>query len=133
MAAASAQTCSGPHTVRTVAGRLAPGQRSSAPDRRDTVPSLFMGARAERQAARERVDAYRQAQLAELLTSVAATIDRYRAGEIDACTADEMVIPPLSSRRQGTVEVLLLRRRGSHAELMAGVLDQMAADAKTVN
>jgi hypothetical protein len=43
-----------------------------------------MGTKAERRAARERVSAYHHAQLAELLTHVAAAIDRYRAGEIDA-------------------------------------------------
>ena len=51
----------------------------------DTVPSRIMGAKAERRAAREQVSAYHQARLAELLSHVAAAIDRYRHGEIDAC------------------------------------------------
>ena len=42
-----------------------------------------MGTKAVRRAARERVGAYHQSQLAELLSHVAAAIDRYRAGEID--------------------------------------------------
>lgn len=50
-----------------------------------------MGTKAERQAARERVSAYHQAELAELLTNVVASVDRYRAGEVDACTLDEAI------------------------------------------
>ena len=50
-----------------------------------------MGTKAERRAARERVSAYHQAQLGELLINVTAAIDRYRAGEIDAYTVDETI------------------------------------------
>jgi hypothetical protein len=50
-----------------------------------------MGTKGERQAARERVSAYHQAELAELLTNVVAAVDRYRAGEVDACTLDETI------------------------------------------
>jgi hypothetical protein len=49
------------------------------------------GHSAERRAARERVSAYHQSQLAELLTHVAAATDRYRAGEIDAYAVDETI------------------------------------------
>jgi hypothetical protein len=51
-----------------------------------------MGTKAERRAAREQVSAYHQAQLAELLSHVAAAIDRYRDGEIDACTVVPWVL-----------------------------------------
>ena len=54
-----------------------------------TVP--IVGTKADRRAARERVSAYHQSQLAELLSHVAAAIDRYRAGEIDAYAADETI------------------------------------------
>jgi hypothetical protein len=50
-----------------------------------------VGTRAERRAARERVAAYHEARLGELVESIAATIDRYRAGEIDAYTVDETI------------------------------------------
>jgi hypothetical protein len=50
-----------------------------------------MGAKAERRAARERVSAYHHAQLAGLLTHVAAAIDRYRADQIDAHALDETI------------------------------------------
>jgi len=43
-----------------------------------------MATKAERRAARERVSAYHDSQLAGLLGHVGAEIDRYRAGEIDA-------------------------------------------------
>jgi hypothetical protein len=37
------------------------------------------------------VSTYHQSQLTELLTHVAAAIDRYRAGEIDAYAVDETI------------------------------------------
>jgi hypothetical protein len=50
-----------------------------------------MGTKPKWQAARERVSAYHQAELAELLTKVTAAVDRYRAGEINVCTLDETI------------------------------------------
>ena len=50
-----------------------------------------MAAKADRRAARERVSAYHESQLAGLLGHVGAEIDRYRAGEIDAYAADEII------------------------------------------
>lgn len=50
-----------------------------------------MGTKAERRAACGRVNAYHQAQLAGLLSHVAAAVDRCRDGEIDACTVDETI------------------------------------------
>jgi hypothetical protein len=50
-----------------------------------------MGTKAERQAARERVQACHEAELAELLANVVVAVDRYRAGEVDACTLDETI------------------------------------------
>ena len=50
-----------------------------------------MATTAERRAARERVSAYHQAQLAELLSNVGAAIDRYRDGDIDAYAVDETI------------------------------------------
>jgi hypothetical protein len=51
----------------------------------------IVATKAERRAARERVSAYHQAQLAELLSHVGAAIDRYRAGEIDTYAVDETI------------------------------------------
>jgi hypothetical protein len=50
-----------------------------------------MGTKAERQAARERVSTYHQAELAGLLTHIEAAVDRYRAREIDVCALDETI------------------------------------------
>jgi hypothetical protein len=41
-----------------------------------------VGTRAERRAARERVAAYHEARLGELVESIAATIDRYRSADV---------------------------------------------------
>lgn len=59
---------------------MSPGRPRSGRERYRPI----VATKAERRAARERVSAYHQAQLAELLSHVAAAIDRYRAGEIDA-------------------------------------------------
>ena len=50
-----------------------------------------MGTKAERRAARERVAAYHEARLAELIEHITAAIDRYRTGEIDAYVVDETI------------------------------------------
>ena len=50
-----------------------------------------MATKAERRAARERVSAYHESQLAGLLGHVGADIDRCRAREIDAYAADETI------------------------------------------
>ena len=91
-----------------------------------------MGTKAGRRAARERVSAYHQAQLAGLLGHVAAAIDRYRAGEIDAGTADETIHH--YHRAAGELwKFCFARGGGSHPEFIAGLLDRMAADAETID
>jgi len=96
------------------------------------VPSQIMGTRAGRHAARERVHAYHQAQLAELLTNVAVAVDRYRAGEIDAFTVDETIHH--YHRAAGELwKFCFSGGGGSNAEFIAGVLARMAADAETID
>jgi hypothetical protein len=60
---------------------VSPGRR---PGRLKHGTVRVMATKAERRAARERVSAYHESQLAGLLGHVGAEIDRYRAGEIDA-------------------------------------------------
>ena len=48
-----------------------------------------VGTKAERRAASKSVSAYHEAQLAHLIEHIAAAVDRYRAGEIDAYAVDE--------------------------------------------
>jgi hypothetical protein len=50
-----------------------------------------VGTKAERRAARERVSAYHQAQLAGLLSHLGAATGRYRGGQIDAYAVDEII------------------------------------------
>jgi hypothetical protein len=91
-----------------------------------------MGTKAERRAARERVSAYHQAQLTGLIANVAAAVDRYRAGEIDAYTVDETIHH--YHRAAGELwKFCFSGGGGSHDELIASVLDRMAADAETID
>lgn len=50
-----------------------------------------MSSRSERRAAREAVAAYHEACLAELIRRMGEAVDRFRAGELDAFDADEIV------------------------------------------
>jgi hypothetical protein len=95
-----------------------------------TVP--IMCTKAERHAARERVNAYHHAQLAELLSHVTAAIDRYRAGEIDAHAVDETI----HHYHRATAEPwkFCFARGGSgRPEFIAGLLDRMSACAETID
>jgi hypothetical protein len=88
--------------------------------------------KAERRAARERVSAYHELQLAGLLGRVGAEIDRYRAGEIDAYAADETI----HHYHRAAAELWKLRFArggGAYVEFIAGLLDRMTADAGTID
>jgi hypothetical protein len=87
---------------------------------------------AERRAARERVSAYHQAQLAELLSHVGAAIDRYRTGEIDAYTVDETIHHYHRSAAE-LWKFCFARGGGTHAEFIADLLDRMTADAEAID
>ena len=50
-----------------------------------------MSSKSERRAAREAVAEYHQARLAELVQRVGDAVDRFRAGELDAFEADEVI------------------------------------------
>ena len=87
---------------------------------------------AERRAASERVSAYHQAQLAELLSHLAAAIDRYRTGEIDADAVDETI----HHYHRAAAELwkfCFARGGGTHAEFIADLLDRMTADAEAID
>ena len=91
-----------------------------------------MGSKAERRAARERVSAYHEAQLAGLLRQVGAAIDRYRAGEIDAYAVDETI----RHYHRAAAELwkfCFARGGGADAEFIAGLLDRMTASAETID
>ena len=110
-----------------------PGQRPPAPDPGGRgVPSPVINTKAERRAARERVSAYHQEQLAELLSRVAAAIDRYRDGETGACTVDEMIHHYHLAATQ-LWKFCFACGGGTHAEFIAGILNPMTADAETID
>ncbi len=111
-------------SVRGLAAtRAGPGGRGA--------PSPVIGTKADRRAARERVSAYHQAQLAGLLSHIAAAIDRYRDGEIDACTVDETIHHYHLAATQ-LWKFCFACGGGTHAEFIAGILDRMTADAETL-
>ena len=91
-----------------------------------------MATNAERRAARERVSAYHQAQLAELLGHVGAAIDRYRADEIDAYAVDE-AIHHYHRAAAGLWKFCFARGGGTHAEFIADLLDRMTAEAEAID
>ena len=91
-----------------------------------------MATKAERRAARERVSAYRESELAGLLGHVGAEIDRYRAGEIDAYATDETI----HHYHRAAAELwkfCFARGGGAHVEFIAGLLDRMTANAETID
>lgn len=91
-----------------------------------------MGSKAERRAARERVSAYHEARLGELLTHVEAALDRWRTGEIDAVDADETIHHyHLAARKLWTF--CFSGGSGAHAELVAGILDRMETDEQSID
>jgi intergrase/recombinase len=53
--------------------------------------NIHDASRAERRAARERVSAYYDAELAKLLAHLSEAVDRYRAGELDIHGADDEI------------------------------------------
>ncbi|HEY1001773.1 MAG TPA: hypothetical protein VGD83_19250 [Streptosporangiaceae bacterium] len=84
---------------------------------RKTVPSRSWASRPNG-APPENRSAPPKAQLAGLLSHVAAAIDRYRAGEIDACTVDETVHHYY--RDAGELwKFCFSRGGGSHAEFVS--------------
>jgi hypothetical protein len=97
-----------------------------------TVP--IAGTKAERHAARELVNAYHQAQLAELPSHVTAAIDRYRVGEIDAYAVDETIHHYHHHRAAAELwKFCFARGGGGHAEFIADLLDRMSAGAETID
>jgi hypothetical protein len=74
-----------------------------------------MATKAERRAARERVSAYHESQLAELLSHVTAEIHHYHRATADLW------------------KFYFARGGGAHAEFIAGLLDRMTADSETID
>jgi hypothetical protein len=91
-----------------------------------------MGTKAERRAASKGVAAYHEARLADLIEYVAAAIDRYRAGEIDAYAVDETIHRYHQAARE-LWKFCWSGGSGAHIEIIAHLLDRMATDGETIN
>ena len=78
-----------------------------------------------------KVSARLQAQIAELLSHLAAAIDHYRTGETTPIPWIRRSAATTGPRQ--TLEVLLRPRRGTHAEFIAGLLDRMTAGAQAMD
>jgi hypothetical protein len=88
--------------------------------------------RAERRAARERVSAYYEAELAKLVERVADAIARYRAGESDVHDVDE-VIHRYSKATRELWKFCWSGGGGTHVLFVARTLELRAAEADEVD
>ncbi|OHV00491.1 hypothetical protein [Mycobacterium talmoniae] len=91
-----------------------------------------MRTKAERRAARERVGAYHEQQLAELIEHVAGAVDRYRTGEADAYAVDEAIHHYHRAARE-LWKFCWSTGGGTHVEITDHVLDRMATDGETID
>jgi hypothetical protein len=91
-----------------------------------------MGTKAQRRAARERVGAYYEARLAELLEHVAVAIERYRHGEIDAYDVDETIHHYHRAARD-LWKFCWSSGGGTHVETIAYHLGRMVTDGETID
>jgi hypothetical protein len=91
-----------------------------------------MGTKAERRAAREHVAAYHEARLVELIEYIAAAMDGYRTGEIDAYAVDETIHHYHRAARE-LWKFCCSGGGGTHIEMIAHLLDQMATDGEHIN
>lgn len=91
-----------------------------------------MGTKAERRAARIRVDAYHHAQLQALLRHVTDAVERYGSGEIDTYALDE-TIHHYHRANQELWKFCFAGGGGSHTEMIARLLDDIDADGETID
>ncbi|WP_428342885.1 hypothetical protein [Mycobacterium sp.] len=91
-----------------------------------------MGTKAERRAAREAVAGYHEARLGELIGYIAIAIDCYRSGEVDAFTVDETIHHYHRAARE-LWKFCCSGGGGSHIEMIAHILNQMATDGETID
>ncbi|TSD93771.1 hypothetical protein FOS14_22170 [Skermania sp. ID1734] len=89
-----------------------------------------MGSKAERRAARDLVAAYHQRCLGELLEHVAAAIDRYRVGELDAFEVDQEIH---HYHRAAQRLWSFCQQTGAHAESTAHLIEDMARTGDTID
>ena len=89
-----------------------------------------MGTKAERRQARERVAAYHEACLGQLVAHVANVLDGYRAGELDAYAVDETIHH--YHRAAGQLwKFCWASGSSAHLELIARLIDEQTANGET--
>lgn len=90
-----------------------------------------MGTKGQRRADRALVAAYHEARLGELIERVGAEVDRFRAGEVDAYTVDEV----LHRYHRAAQELWKFCWSGSSAqiEFVARAVQELAADGETID
>jgi hypothetical protein len=96
------------------------------------VASSTMGTKAERRQARERVAAYHEACLGQLVAHVANVLDGYRAGELDAYAVDETIHH--YHRAAGELwKFCWASGSSTHLELIARLIDEQTANGETTD
>ena len=97
---------------------------------RPRVASSTMGTKAERRQARERVAAYHEACLGQLVAHVANVLDGYRAGELDAYAVDETIHH--YHRAAGELwKFCWASGSSTHLALIARLIDEQTANGET--
>jgi hypothetical protein len=97
---------------------------------RPRVASSTMGTKAERRQARERVAAYHEACLGQLVAHVANVLDRYRAGQLDAYAVDETIHH--YHRAAGQLwKFCWASGSSTHLDLIARLIDEQTANGET--
>jgi hypothetical protein len=85
--------------------------------------------KAERRAAQELVAGYHEAQLTELFEHVSTAVNRYRSGEIDIYSMDE-IIHHYHRAAQELWKFCWSVGHGSNVQFVASVIERMAADGE---
>ncbi len=93
---------------------------------------MYDATKAERRAARERVSAYYEAELAKLVEHVEQAIAGYRAGELDVHNVDE-VIHRYSKAARELWKFCWSTGSGSHVLFVACTLELWAGEAEQVD
>jgi hypothetical protein len=93
---------------------------------------LGVGDKAARGAARQRVAAYHQARLEELVGHVAVAVDGWRAGSLDAYEVDQVLHHYQGAARE-LWKFCWATGGGAHVELIAAHLQRLAEDDQVID
>lgn len=89
-----------------------------------------VGSNADRRAARERVAAYHEVQLGELITHVERAVGRFRAGELDAYEVDAVIH---RYHRAAQRLWMFCDQSGAHVETTAHLIDRMTESGEPID